>query len=49
MSDSALQARQDKRQQDAALRAFHGHVHEQLLSDRKDENTPFSFLLREFR
>lgn len=37
MPDPALQARQDKQQQDAALRAFHGYVHEQLQSDRKDD------------
>lgn len=32
-----LQVRQEKLQQDVALRAFHGYVHEQLQSDRKDE------------
>lgn len=32
-----LKARQNKREQDASLRAFHGYVYAQLQSERKDE------------
>lgn len=37
MPSPELTARQDKRAQDAGLRAFHGYVYVQLQSDRKDE------------
>ena len=37
MPEPSHQARQDKLQQDADLRAFHGYVHAQLKSDRRNE------------
>lgn len=37
MQAQELKARQHKREQDAALRSFHGYVYAQLQSDRKDE------------
>lgn len=37
MQAQKLKARQDKLARDALLRRFHGYVHEQLQSDRRDE------------
>lgn len=37
MQAQELKARQHKREQDTALRSFHGYVYAQLQSDRKDE------------
>lgn len=37
MQAPAIQARQHKQAQDAALRTFHSYVHEQLQSARKEE------------
>jgi hypothetical protein len=37
MEQPIATARQDKQQQEAALRAFHGYVYDQLKSDRRDE------------